>query len=335
MRLNLKLILASLVLPVGFASVLTTSSPAVSASNSPTEISRPYVVVTFDASGTEVNEITGVSGGNTAFDVSQDLGANPFVEDRFKEFPDIKMGIGSRISLYRAPEITIYDGKKKIPVRSWAKTVSDLFDEQQIELLPNDKTDIPLATELSSGMSVKITRVAITQAKKTLSIDFKIIQKNDNTLDKGKTRIDQAGAKGEKVLTYEVRREDGVEVSRKLIDTTVTKQPVDQILIIGTKPVITGWCKYNDWVLDASIKNGVDPDRICNLMKVESYGHADSVNPDGPYSGLFQYTDGLWATVSAKAGYTGASVLDPKAQIYVTAWAVTHGYSGRWPGTWK
>jgi len=40
---------------------------------------------------------------------------------------------------------------------------------------------------------------------------------------------------------------------------------------------------------------------------------------------------GFWQWASAKAGYSGASIYDPTAQIFTTAWALTHGQAGRWP----
>lgn len=320
-------------MPAGFVSALTFGS--LSQSNAtPSRVERPFVVEIYSADGNVEKTISGVSYETDSYLIAEKLGASPVRADKFTAFPEIRMNIGSKITLYRSPMILLIDGKNKTEIRSWSKTVGELLLEQNIDLASEDKIAPPLDTEIADGSQIKITRVAIAHIDKLTDIEFKTINKNDNTLDKGKTRVEQKGLKGQKKLTYEIRREDGVEVARRLINTEIVTKAIDQITIIGTKPVITGWCKYNDLVLDASIKNGIDPDRVCALMRKESNGNADSVSGGG-HLGLFQYTEGFWADASAKAGYSGASWDNAKAQIYTTAWALTHGYAGRWAGTFK
>ena len=330
---TIKLLLAGLALPAGFVSAITFSSISQTVAT-PNTVERPYVIEIYAADGHAENTTSGVSNETDPFVIAEKLGAAPVRADKFTAFPDIKMDIGSKITLYRSPSIALIDGKKKSEIRSWAETVQGLLSEQNIDLAAEDKITPALDASIGDKSQIKITRVAIAHVDKLADIDFKAISKNDNTLDKGKTRVEQKGVKGQKKLTYEIRREDGVEVARKLINTEIVTTAIDQITIIGTKPVITGWCKYNDLVLDASIKNGIDPDRVCALMRKESNGNADSVSGGG-HLGLFQYTEGFWADVSAKAGYSGASWDNAKAQIYTTAWALTHGYSSRWGGTFK
>lgn len=334
MKYNFKMLLAGVALPASFISAISFGAINITKTETVGGVARPYIVEFFVDGIRQDVELKGVSSKINVMAIAEELGAMPDSADKYSVFPEIKMAMGGKISIYRAPEYTIIDGKKKSEIKSWAITVRELLDEQRIELMTEDKINLPFNTTLENHAQIKITRVAIAHIDKTQDIDFKKVEKEDKNLDKGKTRVEQKGAKGQKKLTYEVRREDGVEVSRKLIKTEVTKEPVEQITIIGTKPVITGWCKFNDWVLDASIKNGVDPDKICALMRKESNGNPNSVSGGG-HLGLFQYTEGFWADASKKAGYAGASWNDARAQIYTTAWAVTHGYAGRWSGTYK
>ncbi len=320
-------------MPAGFVSALTFGSLGQTHAT-PSKVERPYVIEIYSAEGNIEKTLSGVSSEGDPYLIAEKLGALPVRADKFIAFPEIRMNIGSKITLFRSPSFTLFDGKNKTEIRSWSKTVAQLLLEQNIDLASEDKITPSLDSEIINGGQIRITRVAIAHADKLADIDFKLINKNDNTLDKGKTKIEQKGVKGQKKLTYEIRRENGVEISRKLINTEIVLKAIDQITIVGTKPVITGWCKYNDMVLDASIKNGIDPDRVCALMRKESNGNVDSISGGG-HLGLFQYTEGFWADASAKAGYAGASWDNAKAQIYTTAWALTHGYSGRWPGTFK
>lgn len=330
MKFNFKLFFVGLAAPVGLAITFSSQQTISSKQLNLDEKIRPYVVEVVRPTGEIETTLSGSSVKTDPFLISDELGAKPYLEDKFTTFPAIEMGIGSKITVYRAPVYTILDGKKELEARSWTGKVGELLSEQKIELGDDDKINFSVDTPLELGMVIKIVRVAITNISQSESIDYKVVKKEDKTLDQGKTRIDQKGQKGTKVLTYQVRREDGLEISRTLINTEVTIEPVDEIFIIGTKPAITGWCKYNDWVLDASIKNGLDPNQLCALMRKESNGHPDSSGQGGAHLGLFQYDPGFWSTVSQKAGYSGADIFDPKSQIYVTAWALTHGYAGRW-----
>jgi len=256
-------------------------------------------------------------------------GVNYYSEDKISAFPDPRLGLGSLVRVERALLVNLQDGKQGYQFRTWQNTVGQLLQEKNIELGQDDLISPALNTPLSTETKINIVRVAITTIKETEPVDFKIIKKEDNILDQGKTRVDRAGAKGVRTKTFEVRREDGVEVARTLQKNEITTAAVDQLLIIGTRPVITVDCRFNSLVIDAALKYGVDPNQLCYRMMRESRGNPSS--DGGIYKGLFQYEANFWTSVSAKAGFSGASIWDAKAQIYTTAWAWTHGLRGRWP----
>ncbi|QQG49896.1 MAG: G5 domain-containing protein [Candidatus Berkelbacteria bacterium] len=254
-----------------------------------------------------------------------------YPEDKVVAFPDPELGLGTVITVNRAMPVSLQDGKRQDLLRTWQDTVGALLKEKNIELGSDDLIAPNLETKLSPNTKITITRVAITNVTEKDAIAFKIFKKDDATLNKGTTKVSRAGVKGQKALHYQVRREDGVEVSRVLTSTEIVKQPEDELQLVGTKPVITVRCKYNDLVLDAAIKNKVDANELCNRMMAESNGNPSSVGAGGKYLGLYQYDPNFWNSVSAKAGYGGASIWDAKNQVYVTAWAWAHGYRGRWP----
>lgn len=331
MKKYLLFILSVFILPTLVFAANQNKTEASASSLPQTDIARPYVVEDINQRGEVTGEFKGLSRETDPFLISKELGASPYLEDNFSAFPDIKMNIGSKISLYRAPEITIRDGKKSKLVRSWKNTVGEVFDEQGIEIGTEDKVNFSLNTEAEHGMMIVIVRVARTTVIENKPIPYIVKKKEDKNLDEGKTRVEVKGVDGVKAFSYLVIREDGEQVSKTLMKTEITKEPVNEVLIIGTKPVITVRCKYNDLVLDASMKYGVKPNEMCTRMMRESNGNPDSIGANGKYNGLYQYEAGFWNSVSAKAGYSGANIFDAKAQIYTTAWAWSHGYRGRWP----
>jgi hypothetical protein len=235
-------------------------------------------------------------------------------------------------AVFEAPKYTIQDQSQTIYAYSFKRRVGDILKDGGVALAKEDIISPPGETPagaLSSSL-IKITRVSVAEIEEFESVPYQTKKIEDSSLNKGVEKISSVGKNGRKRLTYQVRRENGVEVSRQLLSQEVTEKPQEQVLIIGTKPVITVRCKFNDTVAAACAKYGVDPNSICSLMMKESNGNPLSVNPDG-YFGLFQYDLGFWESASRKAGYSGAEWSDQTAQIYTTAWCFANGQRSRWP----
>lgn len=258
MKNFMKSLLAGIIAPV-FAVSFLQNSVSVNANKDVIiqKAAMPYIVDVVEQSG-KTTELAGTSKSLDAFDIATDLGAAPFQEDKFSAFPDIKMGIGSKITLYRAPSFTIIDGKKKSVVRSWAKNVGDLITDAKLpELGVDDKVNFSLTTETEDGMQIRITRVAKTTVIETQSISFNVTQKPNPNLEKGIHNVLQAGSDGSKKNYYAVTREDGVQVSKIFTKSEVVTQPVDEIMEVGTKVVVYGsgkatWYKRIDKMVAAS-----------------------------------------------------------------------------------
>ena len=71
----------------------------------------------------------------------------------------------------------------------------------------------------------------------TQPIPFKTVKQDDATLDKGVEKEKTAGEAGEKTITYKAKFKDGKEVenTRTKVKEEVTKQPVNKVVLVGTK----------------------------------------------------------------------------------------------------
>ena len=84
----------------------------------------------------------------------------------------------------------------------------------------------------------------------TEEINFSIVKRLNPMLEAGTVKTVQEGICGEKKVTYKVKVEKGVEVSRELVSEEIIKQPVDKIVEYGNKnaskdaPVNTGKLDY-------------------------------------------------------------------------------------------
>ncbi len=59
-------------------------------------------------------------------------------------------------------------------------------------------------------------------------------------------------------------------------------------------------------------------------------GDPNSKNPNSSASGLFQHLSKYWAGRSEKAGWGGADIMDPEANVAVAAWLQRTGGWGHW-----
>ena len=166
-------------------------------------------------------------------DMLRQLNLNLNVADQVTSFPDPSLGIGSQIRVYRAPVITIDDADTTRTVHSWAKTVGQLATEQRLALADLDLTSSPLTAPLPSRL--KITRVSQASLAFDQVIPFTTTYSLSAELEKGVQQVKQTGQDGILQQTYQLKRENGIEVSRTLGGSQVIKAPRTQLVLNGTK----------------------------------------------------------------------------------------------------
>lgn len=173
-------------------------------------------------------------------DMVTNLGVRIYEQDKVNIFPDPSLGLGSKITIQRSLPVVVDDAGQINILRTWMSQIKDFLTEQKIILGDKDKIDPDITTWLRPEMKVVITRVAETELKEEETIPFKTITRDDPSMDKGRSRVEQAGKTGIKVKTYLVRRENGIEVSRELIKEEVIVEPENKIVYLGTRVVELG-----------------------------------------------------------------------------------------------
>lgn len=87
--------------------------------------------------------------------------------------------------------------------------------------------------------------------------------------------------------------------------------------------------RVSDWrPLVAAFFKPQHVDRALRIIRCESGGRPDAKNPGSTASGLFQHLASMWPERATEAGWDGADVFDPVANVAVAAWLVYHG--GGW-----
>ncbi len=163
-----------------------------------------------------------------------------YPEDKLTFFPDPSLSLGSQITLYRATPIEVVDGGKSSIFRTFQGGVGGFLEEKKIEVGEKDQLTPSKDAAIAVNMKIEIVRVLETEIKENGTIPFKKVYKDDPNMLRGEEKMTQKGVNGTKENIYLVRRENGQEVSRKLLSSKVIKEPIDQIILRGTKEIVYG-----------------------------------------------------------------------------------------------
>lgn len=190
---------------------------------------RKTVVVAYDGQEIQVSTLA-----STVGDVLQSQ--NIEVGDYDKIIPKMneKIEDGMEITVYRAFKVRIIDGKEGKDVFTVQDNVKDLISSLNIKLKEEDKIEPKLEDHIGEGQVVKIIRVTRELAVETQEVPFQTVFKNNNSMEKGKTNKTQEGKKGLKEIKFEILLENGVEVDREVIEETVIKSAVNEVIEKGT-----------------------------------------------------------------------------------------------------
>lgn len=177
----------------------------------------------------------GLMGGETEGDVLAKLPAIIHPEDRIRFVVNPRWGLGTIVQIERALPVTIRDGKKLLAIRTWAWTVEELLAELDRPLGNLDRANVQAGDALTPNMTIVITRVVKTTLTQKEVIKFETIEEDEPSLYRGEVKVVEKGEKGERIKTFEITREDGEEVLRRLTENKVTKPPKNRLVLKGTK----------------------------------------------------------------------------------------------------
>ena len=145
---------------------------------------------------------------------------------------------GSKIIIKRATPVKIISDGKEKEIAVFGSTVEDAILESKIEFGELDKIEPKLKEAIYAGIKIRIIRVARETVSEKFEAAYQTVEKLNNQISYGKTKIIQAGKNGEEIKTFEVIYEDGREVSRTAISKKIIKEPQAEIIEKGTKIIV-------------------------------------------------------------------------------------------------
>lgn len=149
------------------------------------------------------------------------------------------------------------DGSRRI-VDTSEDTVREALEAEGIALGALDRTQPALWDPVTDSMTIIVTRVREDTDVETRVLPFSRQVLRDEALEEGETRLMQLGANGEEEVTYLITYENDLEVNRIPSARRVTKEPLDEIVVIGVSDTlpsvpISGTIAYlsngNGWMM--------------------------------------------------------------------------------------
>ena len=142
--------------------------------------------------------------------------------------------IGRQIEITPAMPVYVNLYGTSLLIRTQAKTVGDLIKQENIHLSKSDQIVPDATTQLTAYSQVFIIRhgIKIESVSQPIAMPLQIIY--DNSLAYGTGAIRQYGSPGTEVITYQDNTQNGIVVSRTVLQDVVTTQPVTQIEVEGT-----------------------------------------------------------------------------------------------------
>lgn len=136
------------------------------------------------------------------------------------------------------------DGNSEVITVLSGSTVQGAIEASGIEIRALDRIDPPGYTLLQDGTLITISRVDERFEIEEVIIPFQRQSVRNEALPEGETRLLQPGENGVQEVTYRVVTEQGAEISRTPVKNTIIKDPVPEIIMIGSEiahtPIPTG-----------------------------------------------------------------------------------------------
>ena len=142
--------------------------------------------------------------------------------------------IGQQVVIDRAILINFNLYGTPLALRTHAHSVGELLKQKKITLAKDDQVTPSLSTLLAPNTQVFVTRngIKIESVTETIAMPVQTIQ--DPGLAYGTSAIRQKGSAGSRVITYQDNLQNGIVVSRSILQTVITQPAVTQIAVTGT-----------------------------------------------------------------------------------------------------
>lgn len=172
---------------------------------------------------------------STVKDILNEAGVELADHDSVEPSLESRVGNSDEISIDKAFQVTLKDGEKSTKVWSTSTTVADFLKNENIQLSELDRLESDKEQMLLPKSVVSIVRVEKVTDVVEEPTDFDVKTRTDDSLLKGREKVVREGENGKVRKRFEIVKENGKEVSRKLIREHVVAHPKTKVVSVGSK----------------------------------------------------------------------------------------------------
>jgi uncharacterized protein YabE (DUF348 family) len=161
-----------------------------------------------------------------------------YLGDRVQPMLGSLLTAGMHVEVERAKVVELWVDGEQTRLRTQARDVAWLLSEANVRLAGMDYVVPSLASEVASGMTVRVVRVVEDWVQEAETIAYETVRRPDSNLELDQFRTDQSGKTGVRKRRVHFVYENGVQKSREVVEEWVERQPTTRIVSYGTKIVI-------------------------------------------------------------------------------------------------
>jgi uncharacterized protein YabE (DUF348 family) len=225
--------------------------------------------------------------------------------------------------------VQIVHAGKVQTIKSLAATVGEALTAAKITWDRDDRVTPAPATALKLGVNkVGFVKVDVKTVTKTVAVAHGTDKTKSATLLEGTTKTTTKGTDGSTSVTYVYTYLDGKLTTQKVVSTKVVSAPVDEEILVGTKPKPAPTTTTDTTPSTPSTGSTSAWDRIAEC---ESGGNWAANTGNGYYGGL-QFDHGTWAAYGGTAYANNANGASKAQQIAIAEKVkADRGGYGAWP----
>ena len=183
-------------------------------------------------------------------------------------------GMRPEITVVRNQIIYINNGGQEIVSNTYGQTVGELLEGINLQLNEGDAIDVSLDTMTYDGMVLNIDRWTTATEYVYEEVPFETEYVQTNKMLKGDEKVATEGVNGELKHTATVTYFNGQEVSREIVATEQTIEPVNQVIKQGTFEAEKGKLTIKDGVI-VTADGEVYTYKKTMQVKATAYTHTD------------------------------------------------------------
>lgn len=201
--------------------------------NSFTVTVRRSMTVTVAADGKE--KTVNLHEGDTVSDALQTANVLLGQNDLCTKGVDTVLQDGDRISVVRRYTVAITADGKTSQYLVNEGTVQNALGQAGVQIGAEDLVSQFLEDTVTPDMEIQVQRVSYRDVTTTESVDYDTVTKSDSSMYVGETKVETEGQEGERTIVTREKLVDGKVVETEEISNEITKEPVDKVVLEGTK----------------------------------------------------------------------------------------------------